>query len=253
MLLIADTERAVGIAGVMGGVDSEVTDDTRRIVLESANFDMKSIRRTARVLKLRTDASARFERGIDPNLARDAAARATRLILDLSPGATVTAIADVYPQPVTPWPLSLPFAEIERLLGVRYEPEQVLDVLSRLRFSPVLEGAGDTATLYLVVPTWRGDVTLPADVVEEVARVIGYDSLPERLPTGQTAPVQRDPMYAMQRAVRSVLTGAGAWETITYVAISDDDLSRLDPESEQSAGVHQVDLCALVRLRNPLQ
>ena len=124
MLVIADTQRAVGLAGVMGGVDSEVTTTTRRIVLESANFDMKSIRRTARELKLRTDASARFERGLDPNLARDAAARATRLILDLSPGATVSAVADVYPQPLTPRPLSLPFAEIERLLGVRYDPSR---------------------------------------------------------------------------------------------------------------------------------
>ncbi len=160
MLVIADTHRAVGLAGVMGGVDSEVSDDTRRIVLESANFDMKSVRRTARELKLRTDASARFERGLDPNLARDAAARATRLILDLSPGATVSAVADVYPQPLTPRPLSLPFAEIERLLGVRYDPEQVVDVLSRLGFSPTLDGEGDTATLRLIVPTWRSDVTL---------------------------------------------------------------------------------------------
>jgi phenylalanyl-tRNA synthetase beta chain len=253
MLVIADAERAVGIAGVMGGVDSEVTDDTRRIVLESANFSMKSIRRTARELKLRTDASARFERGLDPNLARDAAARTTRLILDLSPGATVSAVADVYPQPLTPRPLSMPFAEIERLLGVRYEPEQVVDVLRRLGFAPALDGAGDAATLRLVVPTWRSDVNLPADIVEEVARVIGYDTLPERLPIGQTAPVQRDPMFAMQRTVRSALAGAGGWETITYVAISDEDLRRLDPDGEQSIGVHPVDLSALIRLRNPLQ
>src|SRR5918998_63708 len=253
MLVIADAERAVGLAGVMGGLDSEVSDDTRRIVLESANFDMKSIRRTARELKLRTDASVRFERGLDPNLARDAAARATRLILDLSPGATVSAVADVYPQPLTPRPLSVPFAEIERLLGVRYEPEQVLDVLSRLGFSPEFDGEGDEATLRLVVPTWRSDVTLPADVVEEVARVIGYETLPERLPIGQTAPVQRDPMYAMQRAVRSVLAGAGGWEAVTYVAISDDDLRRLDPDGEQSVGIHKVHLSALIRLRNPLQ
>src|SRR5918993_1444108 len=253
MLVIADTQRAVGLAGIMGGLDSEVTDETRRIVLESANFDMKSVRGTARDLKLRTDASARFERGLDPNLARDAAARATRIILDLSPGATVSAVADVYPQPLTPWPVALPFAEIERLLGVRYDPEQVLDVLSRLGFSPELDGEGDAATLHLVVPTWRSDVTLPADVVEEVARIIGYDTLPERLPTGRSAPVQRDPIFAMQRAVRSVLVGAGGWETVTYVAISDEDLRRLDPDAEQSVGVHQVDLSALIRLRNPLQ
>ena len=116
-------------------------------------------------------------------------------LLELSPGATVSAVADVYPQPLTPRPLSLPFAEIERVLGVRYDPEQVLDVLSRLGFSPALDGEGDAATLRLVVPTWRSDVTMPADVVEEVARIIGYDTLPERLPIGQTAPVQRDPIY----------------------------------------------------------
>ena len=253
MLVIADSHRPVGLAGVIGGFNSEIHDGTQRIILESANFDMKVTRRTARELKLRTDASARFERGLDPNLARDAAARATKLILELSPGAAVTAVADVYPHPVTPRPLSLPFAEIERLLGVRYEPVQVLDVLRRLGFSPEIDGEVPAETLRVLVPTWRSDVTVAADIVEEVARVIGYDSLPERLPTGQTAPVQRDLTYAMQRAVRSVLVGMGGWETVTYVAISDDDLDRLDPESAQSSGVHPVDRSTLLRLRNPLQ
>ena len=253
MLVIADPHRAVGLAGVIGGLNSEIHDGTRRIILESANFDMKVTRRTARELKLRTDASARFERGLDPNLAGDAAARATQLILELSPGAAVTAVADVYPHPLSPRPLSLPFGEIERLLGVRYDSGQVLDVLRRLGFSPEIDGEGDGETLRVLVPTWRSDVTLAADVVEEVARVIGYESLPERLPTGQTVPVQRDPVYALQRTARSVLTGAGGWEAVTYVAISDDDLQRLDPESRQSTGVHPVDLSALIRLRNPLQ
>ena len=253
MLVIADTQWAVGLAGVIGGLNSEIHDGTQRIILESANFDMKATRRTARELKLRTDASARFERGLDPNLARDAAAGATQLILDLSPGAAVTALADVYPHPLTPRPLSLPFGEIERLLGVHYDPDHVLDVLRRLSFSPELDGEKDAEILRVLVPTWRSDVTMAADVVEEVARVIGYESLPEHLPTGQTTPVQRDPVFAMQRSVRSVLTGAGGWETVTYVAISDEDLCRLDPESRQSIGVHPVDLSALIRLRNPLQ
>ena len=253
MLVIADAEQPVGVAGVMGGLDSEVTDETRRIVLESANFNMKSVRRTARELKLRTDASARFERGLDPNLARDAAARATDLLLQLAPDATVTAVADVYPNPIQPRRLSLPFGEIERLLGIRYEPAMVLDVLRRLGFSPELEGDGDAATLHVLVPTWRGDVTLAADVVEEVARIIGYETLPETLPTGQTAPVQRDPMYILQRAVRSLLSAAGGWETVTYVALFEDDLRRLDPGGECSPGLHHVAYRDLIRLRNPLQ
>jgi phenylalanyl-tRNA synthetase beta chain len=253
MMVIADAARPVGLAGVIGGVTSEVSDATRRIVLESATFNMKSVRRTARLLKVRTDASARFERGLDPNLAREAAARATQLILELSPGATVTAVADVYPEPLQPRSLAFPFAEIERLLGIRYEPAQVLDVLRRLGFTPEITGEGNQAQLRVTVPTWRGDVTQSADVVEEVARIIGYESLPERLITGQTPPLQRDPAYVMQRVVRSVLAGAGGWETVSYVAISDDDLRRLDPGGERSPGVHPVDVAKLIRLRNPLQ
>lgn len=250
-LVIADAADAVGIAGVMGGFDSEISDATTRIVLEAANFDMKSIRGTARALKLRTDAAVRFERGLDPNLARDAAARATKLILDISPGATVSAISDVYPGPLLPRPLNMAFAEIERLLGVRYEPAQVREVLDRLGFAPQL--LDDDNTLHVTVPTWRSDVQQPADIVEEVARVIGYESLPERLPVGQTAPVQRDPSFLLQRKARRALTGAGVWETINYVTVGEHELRRLAPNEALTPGVHPVSYDSLIHLRNPLQ
>jgi phenylalanyl-tRNA synthetase beta chain len=249
MLVIADAERPVGIAGVMGGLNSEIGEASHRVVLESANFAMKSVRRTARALKLRTDASARFERGLDPTLAREAAARATRLILDLSPGAIVWAVSDVYPCPVTPRPLAFPFAEFERLLGVRYEPDQVLDSLRRLGFAPRLDGD----RLHVLAPTWRSDISLAADVVEEVARVIGYETLPERLPIGQTAQVERDPGHLFQRGIRSLLVGTGAFEAVTYVTVGEDDLRRLDPEYGESAGANPVALRETIRLRNPLQ
>jgi phenylalanyl-tRNA synthetase beta chain len=125
----------------------------------------------------------------------------------------------------------------------------VLDVLTRLGFAPTLEGE----TLRVVVPTWRSDVALPADIVEEVARVIGYETLPETLPIGETAPVQRDPMFVFQRLVRSVLVGAGGYETVTYVALGEDELRRLDPEEGAAAGLQVVPPGELVRLRNPLQ
>jgi phenylalanyl-tRNA synthetase beta chain len=144
----------------------------------------------------------------------------------------------------------MPFSEIERLLGVRYEPEQVLDVLRRLGFSPTLDDDG--ATLRVTTPTWRNDVSLAADIVEEVARVIGYESLPERLPTGQTSSVWRDPIYLLQRQVREILAAAGGWETVSYVAIGDDDLRNLSPDDDATPGLHPIAPSSLIRLRNPI-
>ena len=252
MLVIADAEVATGVAGVMGGFASEISDSTSRIVLESANFNMKSIRATARSLKLRSDASTRFERGLDPNLAWMAAARATQLLLELSPGAAVSSVADVYPRPLERRELTMPFSEIERLLGISYQSKQVLEVLSRLGFTPELVG-DHGAELKVSIPTWRSDVSEAADIVEEVARIIGYDSLPERLPIGQTTPVARDPMFQLQRRVRESLVGSGFWEAITYVTVSSDELLRFGGQGDRAPGVLELALESAVRLRNPLQ
>src|SRR5699024_1887595 len=140
--------------------NSEVTDETSSILLESANFDMVSVRHTARNLKLRTDASARFERGIDPELVEQAARRATRLILDVCPDATIRSWADAYPHPVQPGEVELPFSNIGQVLGIDIPRDTVLDVLTRLGFQPKIENE----TLTVQVPTWRSDVTIPADV-----------------------------------------------------------------------------------------
>jgi phenylalanyl-tRNA synthetase beta chain len=249
MLVIADAEGAVAVAGVMGGVESETTDASTRILLEAANFDMKSVRRTARALKMRSDASSRFERGIDPNLVTDAVARATQLILELSPGASVTAFADVYPHPRESMPLSLPFGEIERLLGVRIAPETVHSVLERLGFTPHVT----EETIEVLVPTWRSDVTQPADIVEEVARIVGYETLPETLPTGETPPVRRDAMFLFQQKARRTLTGLGYWETISYVTVGASDLFKLSDEGAPGPGIHGVAPESAIRLRNPMQ
>jgi phenylalanyl-tRNA synthetase beta chain len=249
MLVIADAKGAVAVAGVMGGVESETTEASTRILLEAANFDMKSVRRTARALKMRSDASARFERGIDPNQVSDAVARATQLILELSPGATVTAFADVYPRPRDPMPLSLPFGEIERLLGVRIPPAEVHSVLDRLGFSPTVT----EETIDVLVPTWRSDVTMAADIVEEVARVVGYETLPETLPTGETPPVRRVPMFLFQQKVRRALAGLGYWETISYVTIGAGDLLKLSEAGALTPGIHPIPVESALRLRNPMQ
>lgn len=252
MLVIADTERAVAVAGVMGGVDSEVVDDTTTILLEGANFDMKSVRHTSRALKLRTDASARFERGIDPNLVEDAMLRAAYLILELCPDARMTISQDVYPTPVERRTISFAFSRIERLLGVSFSEEHVIAVLTRLDMRPVISGEADARRLTVSPPTYRKDVTIREDVIEEIARISGYEHLPETLPTGETAVVMRSATYLAQENVRATLVGAGLYEAVTYPTVGEADLAAFTVDGRTGLAV-TTPAGSLVKLRNPLQ
>jgi phenylalanyl-tRNA synthetase beta chain len=246
-LLITDGNRAVGIAGVMGGVNTEITDDTTSILLEAATFDMVNIRHTARALKLRTDASARFERGLDPALAMSAARRAVTLILELCPDARVVEYDDTYPNPVAQRTVTLPLSRFRRVLGIEIERERIEDILTRLQLQPVFDGD----ILTITVPTWRSDLAIPEDVVEEVARIVGYGELPATLPTGETATVERDPMYLLSRKVRTLLAAGGMWEGRSYATISAEDLERWSTE-ESIALTAIVAPGTAVRLLNPV-
>ncbi len=248
-LLITDATKPVAIAGVIGARNSEIVDSTTSILLESANFEMTSVRRTARALKLRTDASARFERGIDPELAGDGAARAARLILDLCPGASVRLVRDVYPKPGQTRSIAFPVSRIERVLGVPVDHDVMLAGLTRLGFEVALNRGGDE--LSVVVPTWRNDVRLPEDVIEEIARIVGYDELPATLPTGTTPAVERDAMFAMERSVRKLLVAAGGYEGRGYVSLPILDVERWALTHERGF-THTIDARSLVRLRNAI-
>jgi phenylalanyl-tRNA synthetase beta chain len=247
VLLITDGERPLAVAGVMGGVDSEVTDDTTSILLESATFDMVNIRHTSRKLKLRTDASTRFERGIDPDLALIAARRAVALILELCPGARVTECDDTYPNPVAPRTVTMPLSRIKRVLGIEIERDRVVDILTRLDLQPVIDGE----TLTVTVPTWRSDISIPEDVVEEVARIVGYAELPATLPTGETPVVERDPMYLLERKVRTLLAAAGMWEGRSYATLAPEEIAQWST-GESVALTAEIAPDALVRLLNPV-
>ena len=257
MLLICDAEKPVALAGVMGGLESEVNDGSTRLLLESATFDMLSIRHTARDLKLRTDASARFERGIDPNLASLASARATALLVAICPGSRAVRYQDVYPTPLEERSFSFPFARIERVLGMHIEEDTVRDVLGRLGLQPAFSGIAADQRLTVTVPTFRSDVTLPEDVIEEVARIVGYDTLPETLPGGRTPAVRRDPLARLQSAVRDHLAASGCFEVVTYVTLSASDLAPFGiagTNGDVGAGfLHSAPLKDLPRLVNPLQ
>ncbi len=248
-LLICDAAKPVALAGVMGGVNSEIVDTTTSILLESANFNMVSVRHTARAQKLQTDASARFGRGLDPELSGLANARAAQLVLDLCPGATVRAVQDVYPNPVEPRSITFEADRISRLLGMPVETTQALDVLSRLSFEPTYDEASGQLTVQ--VPSWRSDVNIREDIIEEVARIIGYEQLPATLITGTSPLIERDPVHVTERRVRDILVASGGYEARGYVTLSEADIDRWSLSGEHGFA-HDLRDAPLVRLRNAI-
>ncbi len=212
MLVIADPERAIGIAGVMGGAGTEVTEDTARILLESAYFLPASIRRTARALGLSTDAAYRFERGADIEALAEASDRAAQLIAELSGGAVARGMVDAYPRPRPRPRIRLRPARVARVLGTAPPPAEAERILTGLGLT-VREQGGD---LEVEVPSFRRDLTLEDDLVEEVIRVWGYDKIPSTLMSGALRSVERPASLRQAESIRRALVGAGLHEVVTY-------------------------------------
>ena len=224
ILVIADSKVPVAIAGVMGGADSEVIDITTSVLLESANFNPISIRRTSTNLKLRSEASLRFERGISPDLALPALKRATQLMLELAGGKAAKGVIDVYPGKGESKPILLSTSQIKRLLGVEVSLEQVSEILSLLGFGCQPIGSSE---LQVIVPYWRMDVSGVADLVEEVARIIGYDNLPTTMLSTQLPRQQVDPILSLREKLRDLLAGCGFQEVISYSLTSKERLAKI--------------------------
>ncbi|MFO7525452.1 MAG: phenylalanine--tRNA ligase subunit beta [Ignavibacteriaceae bacterium] len=174
-LMICDAEREVAIAGVMGGENSEIRTDTKNILLESAYFNPSGIRRTSKKLQLSTDSSYRFERGTDYNMVLFAAERAAQLISELSDGKTCKSSIDVYPSPIEDKVVQLRYSSVEKILGYNVPPDNIKQILNRLGFN---EQNSDENTLTVSVPGFRPDVYREIDLIEEVARIHGYDNIP---------------------------------------------------------------------------
>ena len=215
MLVIADAERAQAIGGVMGGADSEVAGGTRRIVFEAAYFDARSVRATSKQLGLKTEASTRFERGVDPTIASVAALRACELLAATGAGAAAGAPTDVNPYASAPVEVTLPKAGVARLLGMNVPDTDVMRILQALGFDVEPSGNDWSAT----VPTWRVDVRRKEDLIEEIGRHYGYEHLPSTFPGVQQAPPPSDPRIARDRRVRTALLGMGFSEAITFAFI----------------------------------
>jgi phenylalanyl-tRNA synthetase beta chain len=237
MLVIADREQPIGLAGIMGGAGTEVTSETSRVILESAIFHGPTIRNTARRLALRSEASMRHEKGIGHDLPRYAADRAARLMADITGARVASGIVDNDPEPVRPRVVEVDLARVDRLLGISLTSQEVTGLLRPLGF----EVAGDVR-LAVTVPDHRLDVIAWEDVAEEIARAHGYDRIPGRLPEAALPPYRPDPSEQRHR-VRRTLAGLSLDEVVLHALIGADDLAR--------SGYDAADP-KLVRIANPL-
>lgn len=220
MLLITDPQSPTGIAGVMGGAISEVNDNTTTVLLEAANFNAGSIRRTSTALGLRSDASSRFEKGLDPELTVAGANRAAQLMVELAGGTVNPGLIDVYPAHAKPRTITFTTHEVEWLTGMKVTQGEVVDALRALHFEVVSDPDELGEKMLVTVPTYRGDIEEGADLVEEVLRVIGYDTLPSTIPTGPLPEPQGESWFDREQEVRTRLVGAGLSEVITYAMTS---------------------------------
>ena len=228
MLVIADAKRASAIAGVMGGADSEVTNTTKTIVLESAYFDPRSVRRTSKKLGLRSEASMRFERGADPGLPATAMARALALLETIDAGRGRGALVDCYPNLRNPLRLRLRRARIAGLLGAALPDADVRRILDGLGFT--LHDVADGWDVE--VPTRRVDALREVDLIEELARHYGFDRLPVTFPTLTFAPRPLDPRILQARHLRAILTAEGFHEAVTFGFVAQAPAARFAPESD---------------------
>ncbi len=226
MLVIADAQRPVAIAGVIGGEETAVVAETKDVLLEAATFNGPSVRQTARTLGLRTEASARFERGLPPELALAGARRAASLMAELAGGAVHREWPDVYPRPQEPVRINLRPALVDEVLGTHVPLEEAEAILKRLNFHVKVLGDGEWDVL---PPVFRLDVNIPEDLVEEIGRVYGYDRVPPTLP-GRRHDTWTPLVPSVDRcldAAREVLAGASFTETWNPALVSGRKLEAL--------------------------
>jgi phenylalanyl-tRNA synthetase beta chain len=240
-LVIADAERPLVIAGIFGGEDAEVGDSTTNVLLEAANFDAVCTRKSSVKYDLRTEAARRFERGTSSRLPPVAARRATKLFVELCGGTAASGLIDVHPGEKPVEAVNVTQGRLDDVLGTTLPPAQITSVLQSLGFA-VKHGGGN----YVVAPPdWRVDVRIDDDVAEEVARIIGYDSLPTRTLSGAIPAYQPNESREFREEVRNALSGAGLQEVITYSMTNLAELQRALPAGE-------LEVRPPLRIVNPL-
>ena len=250
MLVIADADKPLALAGIMGGLDSEISDSTTDVLIESAYFNPDSVRRTARKLGMDTEASRRFERGADCEGVLNAQARCIELICEIAGGVATAAAIDVYPDPVRGRRVDLRPARVESLTSLQVDESEMSRILTALGFvsgefphEPNIDRA-----LSFIVPSWRGDISVEEDLIEEIARHVGYDKMASRLPPSSMSG-EYQPSEKSRRELRNALKNLGFDEAINFSFIDAAHDELFDP-IPQLAGDGTND--SLVTLNNPI-
>ena len=224
MLIIADTKGPIGVAGVMGGLTSEVTDKTTNVLFEAAVFNGPSIRRTSKALGMRSEASGRFERGVNHKYTAYAIDRAAQLLQQICPSCKVSVgVIDVYPEPVEQRTVTFTAEQINDYLGTSIEKDRMIDILTKLEFGITVSGD----TIETLVPTWRDDVTGMPDIAEEVARIVSYDNIAPTIPVALLSSGGMTPKKALTKEVTHYLAHAGLSQIITFSFMHKDGLSNM--------------------------
>ena len=224
MLIIADTKGPIGVAGVMGGLTSEVTDKTTNVLFEAAVFNGPSIRRTSKALGMRSEASGRFERGVNHKYTAYAIDRAAQLLQQICPSCKVSVgVIDVYPEPVEQRTVTFTAEQINDYLGTSIEKDRMIDILTKLEFG--ITESGDT--IEALVPTWRDDVTGMPDIAEEVARIVSYDNIAPTIPVAVLSSGGMTPKKALTKEVTHYLAHAGLSQIITFSFMHKDGLTNM--------------------------
>lgn len=224
MLIIADTKGPIGVAGVMGGLTSEVTDKTTNVLFEAAVFNGPSIRRTSKALGMRSEASGRFERGVNHKYTAYAIDRAAQLLQQICPSCKVSVgVIDVYPEPVEQRTVTFTAEQINDYLGTSIEKDRMIDILTKLEFGITESGY----TIEALVPTWRDDVTVMPDIAEEVARIVSYDNIAPTIPVAVLSSGGMTPKKALTKEVTHYLAHAGLSQIITFSFMHKDGLTNM--------------------------
>ncbi len=226
--MICDGEKQVAVGGVMGGLNSEIEDTTHRVLIEGAYFNPVSIRKTSKTLGLSTDATHRFERGVDPQGTVRAVNRAAKLMVEFGEGTLVEGLIDEYPQPQKINKISLNTGRIHRLLGIHPDGSEVKKLLESIEFKveKITSDNGDQQ-LAVVPPSFRVDISRPEDLMEEVARLSGYNNIPTTFPAmpAEARPPNRN--LELRNHLKDLMAGFGFTEAITYSFVAEASCDRL--------------------------